>query len=142
MRFPSRCSSRLNQDVKDLIWRLICVDVKARMHVSMLHLHQWMRSKPTQDRSNCKTFHSSLIGQNRCRLNNQKSVFHKLWYYFFQILTLIEAQVAFGAIQNSNRGWSGVVIPTSRARKMTEISPNHLTRSLDIPYIHIFARNQ
>ena len=55
VRFPSRCSSRLNQDVKDLIWRLICVDVKARMHVSMLHLHQWMRSKPTQDRSNFKT---------------------------------------------------------------------------------------
>ena len=50
-------------------------------------------------------------------------------------MTLIEAQVAFGAIENSNRGSSGVVIPTSRARKMTEISPNQLTRSLYIPYI-------
>ena len=43
VRFPARCSSRLNPNVKDLIWRLICVDVKARMHVSMMHLHEWMR---------------------------------------------------------------------------------------------------
>ena len=43
VRFPSRCSSKLNPDIKDLIWRLICVDVKSRMHVSMIHLHQWTR---------------------------------------------------------------------------------------------------
>lgn len=44
VRFPSRCVSKLNTDVKDLIYRLICIDPKQRMHVSMLHLHQWLRT--------------------------------------------------------------------------------------------------
>ena len=43
VRFPSRCNAKLNAELKDLIWRLICVDPQNRMHVSMLHLHNWMR---------------------------------------------------------------------------------------------------
>jgi len=43
VRFPSRWNSKLNSELKDLIWRLICVDPKARLQVSMLHLHNWIR---------------------------------------------------------------------------------------------------
>jgi len=68
VRFPSRCSSRLNPDIKDLIWRLICVDVKARMHVSTLHLHQWIRrpdDRRLQNKSTAELSRVNIVDQSQ-----------------------------------------------------------------------------
>lgn len=62
VRFPSRCNSKLNAELKDLIWRLICVDTKQRLHVSMLHLHNWMR-RPDQTKSQLQSL-TRMVGRN------------------------------------------------------------------------------
>lgn len=43
VRFPSRCAQSLDSEIKDIIYRLICIDPKQRMNVSMLHLHKWLK---------------------------------------------------------------------------------------------------
>jgi len=63
VRFPSRCNSKLNAELKDLIWRLICVDPKSRMHVSMLHLHNWMR-RPDTTKSQLQSLTRMVVGES------------------------------------------------------------------------------
>jgi len=64
VRFPSRCNAKLNAELKDLIWRLICVDPQNRMHVSMLHLHNWMR-RPDATKSQMQSLTRMIQGSPR-----------------------------------------------------------------------------
>jgi len=65
VRFPSRCVSRLNDELRDLIWRLICVDSKSRIQVQMLHLHNWVR-RPDQNKSQLQSI--TQLSQDRTQV--------------------------------------------------------------------------